>query len=64
MKKKLLDLFSRFYFILIMFFLYAPILVMIVLRRNKYERKKRPGCLGWLFGLLGINLLVDFFKKH
>ena len=40
------------------------ILVMIMLRRNKYERKKRPGCLGWLFGLLGINLLVDFFKKH
>ena len=34
MKKKLLDLFSRFYFILIMFFLYAPILVMIVLSFN------------------------------
>lgn len=42
------------------------ILVMIMLRRNKYERKKRPGCIGWIFSLLGVNLLVDVLrrKKH
>ena len=40
------------------------ILVMIVLRRNKYERRKRPGCIGWIFSLLGINLLADFFRRR
>lgn len=38
------------------------ILVMIMLRRNKYEQKKRPGCLGWLLGLFGINLLMDLLR--
>lgn len=38
------------------------ILVMIMLRRNKYERKRRPGCLGWLFSLFGINILIDILR--
>ena len=38
------------------------ILVMIVLRRNKYERRKRPGCLGWILGLFGANILVDLLR--
>jgi len=38
------------------------ILVIIMLRRNKADRKRKPGCLGWLFGLFGINLLMDFLR--
>lgn len=40
------------------------ILVMVMLRRNKYERHKRPGCTGWLFSLLGVNLLADLFRRR
>lgn len=42
------------------------ILAMLMLRQNKYERRKRreaPGCLGWLFGLLGINILIDILRR-
>lgn len=40
------------------------ILVMIMLRRNKYEKRKKPGCIGWIFSLLGINLLADLFRRR
>jgi len=40
------------------------ILLMIIFRRNKYERRKRPGCMGWIFSLLGINLLSDLFRRR
>ena len=42
------------------------ILIMIVLRQNKYDRRKRreaPGCLGWLFGLFGFNILMDILRR-
>jgi len=41
------------------------ILVMIMLRKNKYERRRRrerSGCLGWIFGLFGINILIDLLR--
>ena len=40
------------------------ILAVIMLRRNKYERRKRPGCTGWILSLLGVNLLVDLFRRR
>ena len=40
------------------------ILVMIMLRRNKYEQKQRPGCMGWLFSILGINFLINFLRRR
>lgn len=44
------------------------ILFVILLRQNKrrrsYSRRERNGCLGWLFSLLGIKLLINLFKKH
>lgn len=39
------------------------ILAMIMLRRNKYERQKNPGCLGWLFSLLGLRFLFNFLRR-
>ena len=40
------------------------ILVMIMLRRNKYERRKRPGCLGWLVSMLGINFFINLLRRR
>ena len=40
------------------------ILVSIMLRRNKYEKKKNPGCTGWLFSMLGINFLINFLRRR
>ena len=40
------------------------ILVMIMLRRNKYERRKRPGCLGWLMSMLGINFFINLLRRR
>ena len=44
------------------------ILFVILLRQNKrkrsYYKRERKGCLGWIFGLLGINLIFNLFKKH
>jgi len=40
------------------------LLVMVMLRRNKYEKQKRPGCMGWLFSLLGINFFMNFLRRR
>jgi len=44
------------------------VLVFIMLRRNKaekrYNRKRHPGCLGWFFGLFGINILIDIIRRR
>lgn len=44
------------------------ILFVILFRQNKRNRfsrrRERNGCLGWLFSLLGINLIFNLFKKH
>ena len=44
------------------------ILFVILFRQNKRNRfsrrRERKGCLGWLFSLLGINLIFNLFKKH
>ena len=43
------------------------ILAFIVLRQKRSRRRGRNGCgcspLGWIFSLLGLNFLVDFFRK-
>ena len=33
-------------------------------RKRSYYKRERKGCLGWIFGLLGINLIFNLFKKH
>lgn len=44
------------------------VLVLIMLRRNKaekaYNRRRHPGCLGWFFGLFGINILMDIIRRR
>ena len=45
------------------------ILAFIILRQSKSGRRARQmgcGCspLGWIFRLLGLNILVDIFRKH
>lgn len=39
------------------------LLVWIMLRRNKYEKRKRPGCLGWLFSILGLNFFINLLRR-
>lgn len=42
------------------------VLIVIMSRQSKaqkaYGRRRRSGCLGWIFGLFGINLLIDFLR--
>lgn len=39
------------------------ILILIMSRKNKHSRRrKRSGCLGWILGLFGANMLIDFLR--
>lgn len=42
------------------------VLIIIMTRQSKaqkrYGRSRRSGCLGWILGLFGINLLIDFLR--
>lgn len=42
------------------------VLIVIMTRQSKaqreYGRRRRNGCLGWIFGLFGLNILIDFLR--
>ena len=42
------------------------VLIVIMTRQSKaqkrYGRRRRSGCLGWILGLFGFNILIDFLR--